>query len=53
MVLELLARLTLDLSHLNKHKFDKKFSSCFDPSLNEDTIHFFLHCHHYIDKIRL
>ena len=45
MDLKLLARLRLGLSHLNKHKFDRKFANCFDPKCscslsNEDTVHF-------------
>ena len=50
--LKLLTRLRLGLSHLNEHKFRHNFQDCLNPlctcSLEtENTIHYFLHCHHY------
>ena len=53
MGIKLLTRLRLGLSHLNEHKFDRKFQNCTNlkcicSSENESTTHFFLHCHFYI-----
>ena len=50
--LKLLTRHRLCLSHLNEHRFNHNFDSCFNPlcscSLEVESIkHFFLHCHHY------
>ena len=49
---KLLTRLTLGLSHLNKHRFNHNFDSCINPlcvcNLEvESPKHFFLHSHHY------
>ena len=47
----LLTRLRLGLSHLNEHKFKHNFDDCVNSfctcSLEPETLHFFLHCHHY------
>ena len=50
--LKLLTRLRLGLSHLNDHKFNHNFRDCIKPlcscSLSvENSVHFFLHCHHF------
>ena len=50
--LKLLARLRLDHSHLNEHRFNHNFQSCINPLHScslaiESTIHFLLHCHHF------
>ena len=50
--LKFLTRLRLELSHLNKHRFRHNFKDCINPLCScslevENTLHFFLHCHHY------
>ena len=52
--LKLLARLMLDLSHLNEDRFIHDFQSCVNPlstcSLEvESNNHFFLYFHNYAD----
>ena len=61
----LLTRLRLGLSHLNEHKFRHNFADCVNPLWScsiepETTLHFFLHCHNFLnirrklfDKIKL
>ena len=58
-------RLRLVLSHLNEHKFRHNFADCVNPLWScsiepETTLHFFLHCHNFLnirrklfDKIKL
>ena len=51
--LKLLTRLRLGFSHLNEHRFRHNFQDCINPlcscSLDiEDTSHFLLHCHHFV-----
>ena len=51
--IKLLTRLRLGLSHLNEHKFRHNFQDCLNPICScsleiESTVHYFLHCHHYI-----
>ena len=47
-VLNLLILLRLALSHLNDHKFNHNFNQIYSCSLIvENSIHFFLHCHHF------
>ena len=60
-----LTRLRLGLSHLNEHKFRHNFADCVNPLCScsiepETTLHFFLHCHNFLnirtklfDKIKL
>ena len=50
--LKFLSRLRLRLSHLNKHRFRHNFKDCINPQCScslevENTLHFFLHRHHY------
>ena len=50
--LTLLTRLRLGLSHLDEHRFRHNFKDCINPLCScslevENTLHFFLHCHHY------
>ena len=50
--LKLLARLRLELSHLNEHNFNNNFRECMNPlcpcSLEIDySSHFCLHCHYH------
>ena len=50
--LKLLTRLRLGLSHLNNHKFNHNFRDCINPLCScclslENSVHFFLHCHHF------
>ena len=50
--LKFLTRLRLGLSHLNEHRFRYNFKDCINPLYScslevENTLHFFLHCHHY------
>ena len=50
--LKFLTRLRLELSHLNEHRFRHNFKDCINPLCScslevENTLHFFLHCHHY------
>ena len=50
--LKFLTRLRLGLSHLNEHRFRHNFKDCINPLCScslevENTLHFFLHCHHY------
>ena len=57
MVLKLLTRLRLGLSHLNEHRFNQNFQSCINHLCScslktELTKLFFLHCHHF-SNIRL
>ena len=52
--LKLLTRLTLELSHLNEHRFNHNFEDCINPlcscSLEVDsTVQFFLHCHNFVN----
>ena len=52
--LKLLTRLRLGLSHLNYHRFNHNFKDCINPlclfSLEvESTVHFFLHCHNFVN----
>ena len=61
----LLTRLRLGLSHLNEHKFRHNFADCVNPLCPciikpETILHFFLHCHNFLnirrklfDKIKL
>ena len=63
--IRLLTRLRLGLSHLNEHKFRHNFADCVNPLCScsiepETTLHFFLHCHNFLnirrklfDKIKL
>ena len=49
--LKFLTRLRLGLSHLNEHRFRHNFKDCINPLCScslevENTLHFFLHCHH-------
>ena len=49
-----LTRLHLGLSHLNEHKFRHNFADCVNPlcscSIKPETIlHFFLHCHIFLN----
>ena len=51
--LKLLTRLRLGFSHLNEHRFRHNFQDCINPlcscSLDiEDTSHYLLHCHHFV-----
>ena len=51
--LKLLTRLCLGFSHLNEHRFRHNFQNCINPlcscSLDiEDTSHYLLHCHHFV-----
>ena len=51
--LKLLTRLRLGFSHLNEHRFRHNFQDCINPvcscSLDiEDTTHYLLHCHHFV-----
>ena len=46
--------LSLGLSYLNKHKFRHNFADCVNPlcfySIKpETTLHFFLHCHDFLN----
>ena len=48
----MLSRLRLGLSHLNEHRFKRKFNNCINPlctfSLEvESTKRFFLRCHYF------
>ena len=50
--LKFLSRLRLGLSPLNEHRFRHNFKDCINPLCScslevENTLHFFLHCHHY------
>ena len=50
--LKFLTRLRLGLSHLNENRFRHNFKDCINPLCScslevENTLHFFLHCHHY------
>ena len=52
--LKLLTRLRLGLTHLNEHRVNYNFEDCINPlcsfSLDvESTIHFFLHCHNFVN----
>ena len=52
--LKLLTRLRLGFSHLNEHKFRHNFQDCLNPlclcSLEiKDTIHYLLHCQHFLE----
>ena len=54
MGLKLLTRSRISFSHLNKPKFIKTFPKRFDPECScnpsvEDTVHFFMQCHHNTD----
>ena len=45
-------RLRLGLRHLNEHRFRQNFKDYINPLCScslevENTLHFFLHCHHY------
>ena len=47
-----LTRLRLELSHLNKERFNHNFQDCINPLCScslepESNSHFFLRCHHY------
>ena len=51
--LKLLTRLRLGFSHLNEHRIRHNFQDCINPlcscSLDiEDTSHYLLHCHHFV-----
>ena len=51
--LKLLTPLRLGFSHLNEHRFHHNFQDCINPlcscSLDiEDTSHYLLHCHHFV-----
>ena len=46
--------LRLGLSHLNKHRFNCNFEDCINPLCScslevESTVHFFLHCHSFVN----
>ena len=50
--LKFLTRLRLGLSYLNEDRFRHNFKDCINPLIScnfevENTLHFFLHCHHY------
>ena len=52
--IKLLTRLRLGLSHLNEHKFRHHFADCVNPLCYcsvepETTLHFFLHCHNFLN----
>ena len=54
-LIELLTRLRVGLSHLREHKFRHNFQDSLDPFCNcgrhiETTIHFFLHCSNYSNQ---
>ena len=51
--IKLLTRLRLGLSHLNEHRFRHNFQDCLNPLCSrslevESTIHYFLHCHYFV-----
>ena len=51
-MIRLLTRLRLGLSHLNEHRFNHNFDNCINPLCTrnletESTTGFFLHCHFY------
>ena len=51
--LKFLIRLRLGLSHLNEHRFRHDFKDCINPLCScslevGNTLHFILHCHHYL-----
>ena len=51
--IKLLTRLRLGLSHLNEHRFRHNFQDCLNPLCScslevESTVHYFLHCHYFI-----
>ena len=53
--IKLLTRLRLGLSHLNEHRFRHIFKDCLNPLCScslevESTVHYFLHCHHFIQS---
>ena len=56
---KLLSRLTLNFSHLNKHKFRHNFKECVSPMCGcgleiESTQHFFLRSHFYhVERLEL
>ena len=46
--------LKLELSHLNEHKCNHNFEDCINPLCSyslevESTVHFFLHCHNFVN----
>ena len=50
--LKLLTHLTVSLSHLNKHRFNRNFQNSINPLCScsleiKSTSHFLLHCYHY------
>ena len=55
--IKLLTRLRLGLSHLNKHRFRHNFQDCLNLLCScslevESSIHFFLHCQHFIQSLQ-
>ena len=55
--LKLLTRLRLTLSHLRAHKFKHNFQDTLNPLCScdlscEDNMHFFLHCHFFVQQRR-
>ena len=52
--LKLLTRLRLGLTHLNELRFNHNFEDCIKPLCScslevESTVHFFLHCHNFVN----
>ena len=52
--LKLLTRFRLRLSHLNDHRFNYNYEDCINPLCScslevESTVHFFLHCHNFVN----
>ena len=50
---KLVTRLLLGFSHLNEHRFQHDFENCINPLCScsvetEDTLHYLLHCHHFL-----
>ena len=46
--------LRLEISHLNKRRFSHNFEDCINPLCScslevESTVHFFLHCHNFVN----
>ena len=53
MGLKLLTRLHSSCSHVNEHKFRHNFQDFLNPLSScglkiEDTVHYLLHCHHFL-----
>ena len=55
--IRLIPRLRLGLSHLNEHKFRHNFADCVNPICScsielETSLHFFMHCHNFLNSRR-